>query len=79
MLTKGAGLHCPGYAPPYFPVLFGLSPSGLDHGLIPGLTWRLYLLAYRGGTLAIEVNDLARGNHLAEYTALVKSLRFADH
>ena len=77
VLTKGAGLHCPGYAPPYFPVLFGLSPSGLDHGLIPGLTWRLYLLAFKNGTLAIEVNDLAHGKHLAEYTALVKHLRFA--
>ncbi len=77
MLAKGAGLHCPGYAPPYFPILFGVSPSGLDHGMIPGLRWRLYLLAFGGGTLAIEVNDLAHGRHLAEYAALVKHLRFA--
>lgn len=76
-LAKGAGLHCPGYAPPYFPILFGRSPSSLDHGMIPGLTWRLYLLAFRNGTLAIEVNDLAHGKHLAEYTALVKHLRFS--
>jgi hypothetical protein len=78
VLAKGAGLHCPGYAPAYFPILIGLSPSSLDHGLIPGLTWRLYLLAFRDGTLAIEVNDLAHGKHLAEYTTLVKRLRFAS-
>jgi len=78
MLGRGAGLHCPGYAPPYFPLLYGLSPSGLDHGMIPGLTWRLYLLSFRSGTLAIEVNDLAHGAHLAEYAAIVKQLRFAS-
>jgi hypothetical protein len=32
---------------------------------------------YGTGTLAIEVNDLARGGHLPEYTALVKKLTFA--
>jgi len=76
-LARGSGLRCPGYAPPYFPILYGLSPSSLDHGVIPGLTWRLYLLGYRRGTLAIEVNDLAHGSHLAEYTALVKKLKFS--
>jgi hypothetical protein len=77
VLAKGSGLHCPGYAPPYFPILYGLSPSGLDHGVIPGLTWRLYLLRFRSGTLAIEVNDLAHGRHLAEYAALVRKLKFS--
>jgi hypothetical protein len=77
-LDDGGGLHCPGYEPAYYPVLLGVSPSHLDHGLIPGLTWRLYLLNFRGGTLAIEVNDVGGGGrHLAEYSALVKALRFS--
>ncbi len=36
----------------------GLPPSSLDHGTIPRMTMRLYLLAYGGGVLAIEVDDI---------------------
>jgi hypothetical protein len=76
--APGAGILCPAIpGPRYVAVIMGLAPSGLDHGLIPGLRWRLYLLAYGGGSLAIEVDDVAGGGeHLAEYTALVKKLRF---
>ncbi len=78
--APGAGILCPSIpGPRYVAVIMGLSPSGLDHGLIPGLRWRLYLLGYGGGSLAIEVDDVAGGGrHLAEYTALVKTLRFGS-
>lgn len=52
--------------------------SEFEHAMIPGLTMRLYLLAYGDGTLAIEVDDLAGGANLAEYTEIVDSIRFAD-
>ena len=54
----------------------GLTPSSLEHGLIPGLTIRLYLLR-RSGTLAIEVDDVrGGGNHLDDYSSVVKRMRF---
>jgi hypothetical protein len=40
-------------------VLFsGKSPSSLDHGVVPDMTMRLYLLDYSGGVLAIELSDI---------------------
>lgn len=77
-LADGAGIHCPGYEPAYYSVITGVGISSLDHGVIPGLTWRLYLLDFDGGSLAIEVNDVAGGGrHLAEYTSLVQDLQFS--
>ena len=79
--APGAGVLCPQFpGPRYVAVMMGLAPSGLDHGVIPGLRLRLYLMAYGGGTLAIEVDDVAGGgHHLAEYSALVSKLRFAHN
>lgn len=41
-----------------YKLLVGVAPSSLDHGLILGLKVRLYLLAYHGGILAIELDDI---------------------
>jgi hypothetical protein len=75
-LKHGAGLHCPGYPLPYIPIIIGVTPTGLDHGLIPRLALRLYLLHYKGGALCIEVDDLTGGRHLARYDRIVRGMRF---
>jgi hypothetical protein len=79
--TPGAGVNC-GAATGgtrYVAVMMGLAPSGLDHGMIPGLRMRLYLLSYGGGALAIEVDDVRGGGaHIGEYSAVVKRFRFAS-
>ncbi len=78
--TKGAGLKCPAIpGPRYVAVMMGVTPSGLDHGVIPGLRMRLYLLSYGSGALAIEVDDVrGGGTHLPEYSAVVRRFRFAS-
>ena len=51
----------------------------VTHGLLPGLIVRLYLLNRSGGhTLAVEVDDLNSGSHLAVYERFVQSLEFAS-
>ena len=52
-------------------LIVGISPSSLDHGVIPGLTIRLYLLDFDGTALAIEVDDVNAAN-LDEYSAVVE-------
>lgn len=76
-LAHGAGLHCPGYAPPYYPVIIGVGGTGLDHGMIPDLTMRLYLLEYAGAVLAVEVDDLAHGRRLSAYDRIVRRFQFS--
>ena len=58
-------------------LISGVSPSGLDHGIIAGMTMRLYLLDTGSQVLAIELDDIdeAPGN-LASLVAAVKALRF---
>ena len=58
-------------------LIVGVPPSGLTHGLIPGLALRLYLLRHDNITLAIEVDDVSGGTHLTNYAAVVKQIRFA--
>lgn len=78
-LTDGGGIICDGReAFPVVPLFIGEPPSELEHAMIPGLTMRLYLLAYGDGTLAIEVDDLEGGANLAEYSAIVDAIRFAS-
>ena len=61
-------------------LIAGVPPSGLEHGVIPGLVMRLYLLANHdpitGGTVAIEIDDVSGGGHLDRYTSVVKDFRF---
>jgi hypothetical protein len=60
-------------------VLWGLppSPKGLAHGMYPQPTvMRLYLLAYHGGTLGIEIHEVRGSSRLPAYGAVVRSFRF---
>jgi hypothetical protein len=60
-------------------VLWGLppTPKELAHGMIPQpMVMRLYLLAYRGGTLGIEIDEVRGSSRLAAYSAVVNSFRF---
>jgi len=77
-LREGGGLTCEGQDFPIIPLFLGRAPSELEHAMIPGLTMRLYLLEFGDGTLAIEVDDVAGGTHLDEYSELVANLRFGD-
>jgi hypothetical protein len=62
----------------YVPILLGEGASQLDHGLIPDLTMRLYLLESQEGTLAIEVDDVASApGSLATLSTVAEGLRFA--
>ena len=68
-LAKGSDGAC---------LILGLAPSSLSHGLIRGLTIRLYLLR-RAGTLAIEIDDVkGGGNNLDTYSSVVKNFRFGS-
>jgi hypothetical protein len=55
----------------------GLDPSSLDHGVVPGMTMRLDLLAYKQGVLAIEIDDIDRAPAtMQELTAVARQFRF---
>jgi hypothetical protein len=77
-LTPGWTMTCP-FAPGVVlsQLITGLDPSGLDHNLTRGVRMRLYLLDFRGGSLAIEVDDLPGGADLAAYDVVVQSFRFS--
>lgn len=78
-LADGGGVTCEGMGDATLvPLILGQPPSSLEHALITGLTMRLYLLAYGGGTLAIEVDDLAGGANLDEYSAIIETMTFAS-
>ncbi|MBT2499253.1 hypothetical protein J7E25_09100 [Agromyces sp. ISL-38] len=78
-LAAGGGLNCDGREDfRIVPLFIGQPPSELEHAMIPGLTMRLYLLAYGDGTLAIEVDDAEGGANLSEYSEIADSIRFAD-
>ncbi len=62
---------------PVVPLIIGVGQTGLNHSMVPGLAIRLYLLSFGEGTLAIEVDDVSGGRHLAAYDALVEALDFA--
>jgi hypothetical protein len=63
---------------PFGLLIVGVPPSALGHGVFPGMTIRLYLLDTGSQTLAVEVDDLSAGKHLAKYTPVVEGLRFAN-
>lgn len=78
-LAQGWKKTCPfSSGRPTVQLITGLPPSGLDHGMIPGLAWRLYLLRLHGGAMAIEVDDFSGGNRLSTYAAVIRTLRFAS-
>jgi hypothetical protein len=58
-------------------VFTGAAPSSLDHGVIPGMTMRLFLLSSAGGVLAIELDDIDQApGGLAALTAAARHVRF---
>jgi hypothetical protein len=60
-------------------VLFsGVSPSSLDHGVVPDMTMRLYMLDYNGGVLMIEISDIdSAPGDLAGLSAVAEQLQFS--
>jgi hypothetical protein len=61
----------------YEPLLEGIGPASLNHGMIKGLHLRVYLLTESdGSTLAIEVDDLHGGVNLATYSSIVDAMQF---
>ena len=61
---------------PVVPMLVGIGRSGLDHNVGAGQAWRLYLLSNAGGTMAIEVDDIADAGHLDAYARIVEAMVF---
>lgn len=65
---------------PVVPFIIGGDPSSLHHVILPGFEERLYLLAYEGGNVAIEVGP--EGGSLEEYleevAPIIESLQFGD-
>lgn len=80
-MRKGWRKLCPGFKPPpYVETLTGRgpSPSGLSHGIGPRPELqRLYLLGYRGGTLAVELLALKGPAALRAYAQVVETFTFA--
>jgi hypothetical protein len=63
---------------PVVQLIGGVAPSGLDHGLGPGLSMRLYLLKRGDTTLAVEIDDFADGAHLDTYSKIVDKFTFGS-
>lgn len=59
-------------------VIVGVAPSEFEHGMIPGLAMRLYLLDHAGAVLGVEVDDVSGGSHLDQYSKLIGSFAFAQ-
>jgi hypothetical protein len=77
-MARGAkGCLSPGATTPAAPLLVGISPSSFDHEVAPGNDERHYLLAYKRGTLDIQIVDTSGAKRLANYAAIVSTFRFA--
>jgi hypothetical protein len=77
MAAGAKGCLSSGATTPGAPLLVGIGPSSFDHEVAPGNDERHYLLAYKGGTLDIQVVDASGGKQLANYAAIVGTFRFA--
>lgn len=60
-------------------IFSGVSPSSLDHAVIPGMTMRLMLLSSARKVLVVELDDIddAPGG-LASLTAVARNLKFGS-
>ena len=77
-MARGAkGCLSAGATVPAAPLLVGIGPSSFDHEVAPRTDERHYLLAYKGGTLDIQMVDTSGGRHLASYAAIVSTFRFS--
>jgi len=77
MARRAKGCLSAGATTPAAPLLVGIGPSSFDHEVAPGNDERHYLLAYKGGTLDIQMVDTSGGGHLARYTAIVRTFHFS--
>jgi hypothetical protein len=72
---------CPwSHGAPAILAIIGVPPTSkeLAHNVTPQpMVMRLYLLAYNGGTLGIEIDEVAGDEKLAAYDKVVRSFRFA--
>jgi len=76
-MAHGAkGCLSQGATTPAVPLLVGTGPSSFDHEVAPRVAERHYLLAYKGGTLDIQMINISGGHNLATYTAIVKTFHF---
>jgi hypothetical protein len=76
-IAKGYAKSCPySNGRPTRPLMAGINPSGLEHGLDPGVVDRLYLLTNRSNVLAIEVMDVKDAGHLDQYSSMVQAFKF---
>jgi hypothetical protein len=58
-------------------IFTGLPPSSLDHAVVPGMTMRLFLLAWAHQVLAVELDDIDEApGDLASLTAVARTLHF---
>jgi hypothetical protein len=67
---------CEGSRLPQVTLEAGSSPSSLIHGILKGMAWRVYLLSYHGGVLAIEVDDIRDAGRLDAYSTVVAAFNF---
>ena len=61
---------------PVIPLLFGVQSAGVEHGIHPSFTTRLYLLDSPGPNTVVEVVDHPGGTGTADYARIVQNLRF---
>jgi hypothetical protein len=70
----------------YQPLLVGVGPASLEHGLGKGLSLRVYLLTWSTSaqgqkttsTIAIEIDDLHGGSHLDAYSQVASTFKFGS-
>ena len=79
-MAKGWTKVCPyTHGVPLVPLIVGVGISGLEHGILPQSSTRLYLLDNSlGGVMAIEVVNVQEGDHLDEYSSVVDGMSFAS-
>jgi hypothetical protein len=57
----------------------GLSPSSLNHAVIPGMTMRMIMLSSAGNVLLVEIDDIDKAPvGLPALTAVARQMRFGS-
>jgi hypothetical protein len=59
------------------PILTGTYQASFEHAVVDGVTLRMYLLTRGPLTLGVEVDDVAGGLGLDDYSAVVETFRFS--
>ena len=79
-MANGWTKTCPyTHGVPLVPLIVGTGISGLEHGILPQSSTRLYLLDNPPiGVMSIEVVNVQEGDHLDEYSSVVETMQFGD-